>query len=250
MTQSMKNKIAVVTGATSGIGRATVVDFATHGVNVVASGRREDRGAELVEETHALPGDVIFVRADVTVAEDVENLMKGAVSEFGRIDYAFNNAGGRLTVERLHEYSEEEWDHFSDTYLKSVWRCMKREIEQMLPNQSGVIINNASVTGIRGSPFGAYAAMKHGVVGLTKTATKQYAGEGLRFNAVCPGWIDTEMTEDWKENEEIKSRLFARQSVKRPGEPEEVAALVRWMCSDEAAFVDGVAWAIDGGLTS
>lgn len=100
MTQSMKNKIAVVTGATSGIGRATVVDFATHGVNVVASGRREDRGAELVEETHALPGKVIFVRADVTVAEDVENLMKSAVSEFGRIDYAFNNAGGGTSAAR------------------------------------------------------------------------------------------------------------------------------------------------------
>ena len=254
----MKNKIAVVTGATSGIGRATVVDFATHGVNVVASGRREDRGAELVEETHALPGKVIFVRADVTVAEDVENLMKSAVSEFGRIDYAFNNAGGGTSAARresgeplrLHEYTDEVWDHFSDTFLKSVWRCMKHEIEQMLPNGSGVIINNASVAGIMGTGLGAYAAVKHGVVGLTRTAKHQYAGEGLRFNVVCPGWIDTEMTESWKENEEIKSRLFARQSVKRPGEPEEVAALVRWMCSDEAAFVDGVAWAIDGGLTA
>ena len=254
----MKNKNAVVTGATSGIGRATVVDFATHGVNVVASGRREDRGAELVEETRALPGKVIFVRADVTVAEDVENLMKSVVSEFGRIDYAFNNAGGGASAAlrgsgerlRLHEYTDEVWDHFSDTFLKSVWRCMKLEIEHMLPNGSGVIINNASVAGIRGSPLGAYAAMKHGVVGLTRTAKHQYAGEGLRFNVVCPGWIDTEMTEGWKENEELRSRLFASQSVKRPGEPEEVAALVRWMCSDEAAFVDGVAWAIDGGLTA
>ena len=248
MTQSMQNKIAVVTGATSGIGRASVVDFARHDVNVVASGRREDRGAELVDETQGLPGDVIFVRADVTVAEDVENLMSFAVSQFGRIDYAFNNAGGgRPPVMRLHEYSDEHWDHYSDTFLKSVWRCMKHEIEHMLPNQSGVIINNASIAGlVGGGP--AYTAMKHGVVGLTKGATKQYAGEGLRFNAVCPGWIDTEMTAAWKDDPDTKSSMYSRQSVKRPGEPEEVAALVRWMCSDEAAFVSGVAWPIDGGF--
>ena len=250
MTQSMQNKIAVVTGATSGIGRACVVDFAKNGVNVVASGRREDRGAKLVEETQGLPGNVIFVRADVTVAEDVENLMSSAVSEFGRIDYAFNNAGSTLPVVRLHDYSEEEWDYYSDTFLKSVWRCMKHEIERMLPNQSGVIINNASVAGLIGTSLGAYATMKYGVVGLTKTAARQYSGEGLRFNAVCPGWIDTEMTAHWKDDPDIESSMYRRQSVKRPGEPEEVAALVRWMCSDEAAFVTGVAWPIDGGLTA
>ena len=178
--------------------------------------------------------------------------MSSAVSEFGRIDYAFNNAGGRTpaVAKRLHEYSDEDWDDFSDTFLKSVWRCMKHEIEHMLPNQSGVIINNASAAGLVGSPAGAYVAMKHGVVGLTKTATIQYAGEGLRFNAVCPGWIDTEMTAAWKDDPDIKSLLYSRQSVKRPGEPEEVAALVRWMCPDEAAFVTGVAWPIDGGLTA
>ena len=253
MTRSAENNVAVVTGATSGIGRACVVDFARNGVSVVASGRREDRGAELVEETQGLPGNVIFVRADVTVAKDVENLMAATVSEFGRIDYAFNNAGGAPMGEidrRLHEYSDEDWDHYSDTFLKSVWRCMKHEIEHMLPNHSGVIINNASVAGLMGSGMAAYSAMKHGVVGLTKSATKQYAGEGLRFNAVCPGWIDTEMTADWKDDPDMTSRLYSRQSVKRPGESEEVAALVRWMCSDEAAFVTGVAWPIDGGLTT
>lgn len=248
MTQSMENKVAVVTGATSGIGRASVVDFAKHGVNVVASGRREDRGKELVDESQGLPGNVIFVRADVMVAEDVENLMATTVSEFGRIDYAFNNAGGfQRDLGRLHEYSEEDWDHFSDMFLKSVWRCMKYEIEHMLPNNSGVIINNASVAGLVGG-HAAYSAMKHGVVGLTKSATKQYAGEGLRFNAVCPGWIDTEMTAAWKDDPDRTSSIYSGQSIKRFGEPEEVAALVRWMCSDEAAFVTGVAWPIDGGL--
>ena len=244
----MQNKTAVVTGATSGIGRACVVGFARNGVNVVASGRREDRGAELVAETQGLPGKVIFVRSDVTVAKDVESLMSFTGSEFGRIDYAFNNAGGGIRSGRLHEYSEEDWDLNSDMYLKSVWRCMKHQIEHMLPNQSGVIINNASIAGLVGAGNAAYTAMKHGVVGLTKAATKQYAGEGLRFNAVCPGWIDTEMTASWKDDPDRKSFLYSRQSIKRYGEPEEVAALVRWMCSDEAAFVTGVAWLVDGGL--
>ena len=256
MNQSLQGKTAVVTGATSGIGRATVLDFAKHGVNVVASGRRENRGAELVTEAQGLAGRVIFVRADITVEEDIETQMTTAVSEFGRIDYAFNNAGG-LTgadgarfVGRLHELSDEAWDHFSDTFLKSVWRCMKHEIEHMLPNHSGVIINNASTAGLVATSSIPYTVMKHGVVGLTKAATKQYADEGLRFNAVCPGLTDTELIEHVKSDPEIMARMYSRQSIKRLGESEEVAALVRWMCSDEAAFITGVAWPIDGGFTA
>ncbi len=246
----MRGKTAVVTGATSGIGRASVVDFARRGVNVVASGRRQERGAELVAETHGLEGTVVFVQGDITVADDVRNLISTAVSEFGRIDFAFNNAGGFREVGRLHEYSDEDWDHFSDTFLKSVWRCMKHEIEHMLPNGSGVIINNASTAGLVGTKHGAYVAMKHGVVGLTKTATKQYEGEGIRFNAVCPGWIDTEMAAPMTADPQAQTWFYERQSVKRAGQSEEVAALVTWLCSDEAAFVTGVAWAIDGGLVS
>lgn len=161
LTQSLQNKIAVVTGDTSGIGRATVVDCARYGVNVVASGRREERGAELVAEMQGLPGNVIFVRADVTVAKDVENLMSSAVAEFGHIDYAFNNAGGASPEfelgTRLHEYSDEKWNYYSDVFLKSVWKCMKHEIERMLPNRSSVAINNASVFGIRGG-LGAHTS--------------------------------------------------------------------------------------------
>ena len=245
-----QDRTAVVTGATSGIGWATVVDFATHGVNVVAAGRREDRGAVLVEATRGLPGEVAFVRADVTVAGDVERLIASAVSTFGRLDYAFNNAGASIAVGRLHEYTEEQWDFFSDTLFKSVWRCMKHEIEHMLPNRAGVIINNASIAGLVGGGSGAYSAMKHGVVGLTRTATKQYADDGLRINAVCPGWIDTDITAGWEEDPKRTAYMYSRQSIRRPGRPEEVAALVRWLCSDEASFVAGVAWPLDGGFTS
>lgn len=250
MTFEKQHRTAVVTGATSGIGWATAIEFATHGVNVVAAGRREDRGAALVEATRGLPGEVAFVRADVTVGEDVERLMASAVSTFGRLDYAFNNAGASLALGRMHEYTEEQWDFLSDSLLKSVWRCMKYEITHMLPSRFGVIINNASIAGIVGGGSGGYSAMKHGVVGLTKSATKQYADDGLRFNAVCPGWIDTDMTAGWEDDPKRSAYMYTRQSIKRPGRPEEVAALVRWMCSDDAAFVTGVAWPIDGGFTA
>ena len=248
MPHQMDGKVAVVTGATSGIGRASVLDFATHGVNVVASGRREDRGADLVEEAQGLLGKVIFLRTDVTIAEDVENLITTAVSEFGHIDYAFNNAGGMGTIGKLHEMSDGDWDHYSDTFLKSVWRCMKHEIAHMLLNGSGVIINNASTAGLFSSDNALYAAVKHGVVGLTKSASRQYMGEGLRFNAICPGWIETEMTSGWQDSPMQESQIRTQQSVQRIGAPQEVAALVRWMCSDEAAYITGVAWLIDGGL--
>lgn len=250
MTEQMAGKSAVVTGATSGIGRASVLDFAKHGVNVVASGRREDRGAELVSEAQGLPGRVIFVRANVTLAADVENLMAKAEAEFGQIDYAFNNAGGSINTGRIHEMSEEDWDHYSDTYLKSVWRCMKYQIAHMLPRGSGVIINNASTSGLSSSDNAAYSAVKHGVVGLTRSTSRQYKGEGLRFNAVCPGWVETEMTAGWQDNPVKREEVVSQQHIQRIGEPEEVAALVRWMCSDEAAYITGVAWLIDGGISA
>ena len=241
-------KVALVTGATSGMGWATALRFAGDGANVIATGRRAERGEELARAASDLPGELHFVQADVTDPTEVEASVAAATERFGGLDYAFNNAGGGRQVGRLHEYSDEDWDHYQDTFLKSVWRYMKHEIEAMLPKQSGVIINNASVAGLMGAPNAAYTTAKHGVVGLTKAASRQYADDRIRFNAVCPGWIDTEMTADWKDDDERREMFFKFQSVKRWGEADEVASLVLWLCSDEAAFVNGVAWQVDGGL--
>ncbi len=243
-------KTAIVTGATSGMGRATAIEFAKAGANVVATGRRAERGQELVNEASSLTGTIRFVQGDVTDAAHVQDTVSTAVNEFGGLDYAFNNAGGSRQVGRLHEYTDEDWDHYSNVFLKSVWRGMKHQIEVMLPAGHGVIVNNASIAGMIGTPNAAYTTMKHGVVGLTKSASRQYAGEGVRFNAVCPGWIDTEMTASWRTDRERADMLLAHQSIKRHGEVNEVASLVLWLCSDDAAFVNGVAWQVDGGFTA
>jgi len=251
--QEFEGKVGLVTGATSGIGRATAIEFAAAGASVVATGRRLERGQELEAEAVNLPGTIHFVQSDVMVADDVKRMVVTAVDKFGGLDFAFNNAGGAQGANtgstRLHEFSEYQWDYLSDMFLKSVWRSMKHEIEVMLPAGRGTIVNNASVLGIRGGAFAGYSAMKHGVVGLTRSAAKTYAGEGMRFNVVCPGWIDTEMTDGWRENEQISTSLLARQTIKRPGEPREIASMVKWLCSDDASFVDGATMTVDGGLT-
>ncbi|MEE8045982.1 MAG: SDR family oxidoreductase, partial [Dehalococcoidia bacterium] len=224
------------------------------GANVVATGRRAERGAELEAEGSNLPGSIVFVQGDVKIADDVKRMVGTAIDRFGSLDFAFNNAGGSTKSEsaqgRLHLYEEEDWDDYSDMYLKSVWRCMKHEIEVMLPAGRGVIVNTSSIAGLVGIPNAAYTAAKHGVNGLTKSASQQYAGEGLRFIAICPGWIDTEMMAGAKENEALSTYLLDRSSVKRPGEASEIASLVKWLCSEGAAFVDGAIWPIDGGFTA
>lgn len=253
-----EGKVALITGATSGMGRAAATMFAAVGAKVVATGRRVGQGAALEAEADRLPGEIKFVQADVIIADDIKRIVDTAVDSFGGLDFAFNNAGAsRIMISedtgnpaRLHEYTDEHWDYYSDMFLKSMWRCMKHEIEVMLPAGNGVIINNASIAGLLASPNPAYTTMKHGVTGLTKSAARQYAGAGLRFNAICPGWIDTEMTATWKTDPQQSESMLSRQSVKRPGESHEVASLVKWLCSNDAAFIDGAVWPIDGGFTA
>jgi len=189
------------------------------------------------------------VPTDVTQRDQVEALVAAAVARFGRLDCAFNNAGGGVRRGTVTECTEEDWDYTMDSYLKSVWLCLKYEILQMLAQGGGAIVNNSSVDGVRGFPASAsYSAAKHGVVGLTRTAALQYARHNIRINAVCPGWIRTPPVERYLARDpEAWQSILADEPIGRLGQPEEVAQAVLWLCSAAASFVLGHPLAVDGG---
>jgi NAD(P)-dependent dehydrogenase (short-subunit alcohol dehydrogenase family) len=246
---NLEGRVALVTGGNSGIGRATALLFARAGARVVIAARRAEEGAATLAEIRKIGGEGMFVPTDVARAADAEAVVRKAVAEYGRLDYAFNNAGmsgGGL----LHEVAEEDWDRMIAVNLKGVWLGMKYQIIQMLRQGGGVIVNDSSVAGIVGYGRSAhYAATKHGVVGLTKSAAIQYRAHNIRVNAVCPGMIMTPMIE----------RAFAVPGVEewfrskvagRGGNPDEVAQAVVWLCSDAASYVSGVAFPVDNGLSA
>ena len=249
MAGRFAGKVALVTGASSGIGRATALAFAREGARVVVANRSVERGEEVVRRIAGEGGEAIFVQTDVTRREQVEALVGAAVERYGRLDCAFNNAGGGVRRGTVTECTEEDWDYTMDSYLKSVWRCMKYELLQMLAQGSGAIVNNSSVDGLRGFPQSvAYAAAKHGVVGLTRTAALQYARQGVRINAVCPGWIRTPPVENYvRRAANAQQEILEQEPIGRLGEPEEVAEAVLWLCSDASSFVLGLPMAVDGG---
>lgn len=247
MENQFEGKVALVTGGSFGIGRATAIAFAKKGVKVVIADWVED--TETLNAIKLLGGDAIFIKCDVSKTEDVKAMLEKAIATFGRLDYAFNNAGIEGAMAPTHDCTEENFDKTIGVNLKGVWLCMKYEIPEMLKQGKGVIINCSSIAGLVGFPgLPIYVATKHGVIGLTKTAALEYAKAGIRVNAVCPGAIKTAMIDRITgKKKEVEDQFAAMEPIGRMGEPEEVAKAVIWLCSDDASFVTGHAMAVDGG---
>lgn len=250
MESTFTNKVVIVTGGASGIGRAAALAFAKRGAKVAVADWTENQ--ETVQLITASGGEAIFIKCDVSKAADVKAMVEKTVATFGRLDYAFNNAGIEGASALTKDCSEENWDKTIDVNLKGIWLCMKYEIPEILKQGKGAIVNCSSVAGLVGfQGLPAYVASKHGVVGLTKTAALEYAQLGIRVNAVCPGVIQTPMIDRLTgTNKEAIDQFTKLEPVGRFGQPEEIANAVIWLCSDKASFVTGHAMAVDGGFVA
>lgn len=250
----MSDKVALITGASSGIGRATAEAFAARGARVVLAARRQEELASLVTEIHARGGKASAIRTDVSVATDVQRMVAHAIEVFGCVDYAVNNAGIEGQFSGIAELTEQEWDHVLDINLKGVFLCLKYEARAMLERgHGGAIVNVGSVNSFLGFPTGsAYVASKHGLVGLTTSVSAELAPQGIRVNLVCPGVIDTPMHRrlrglfgDGLYDQALQHRVHAR----RAGRPEEIAQSIVFLCSDEASYITGTTLTPDGGFS-
>jgi NAD(P)-dependent dehydrogenase (short-subunit alcohol dehydrogenase family) len=251
MIGSMEGKVALVTGASGGIGLATARRFAEAGASVVLSARRAGRINEEAERLTAAGFKALAVPADVTDSQQVSTMVARTVEHFGRLDCAVNNAGIINERTPAHEIAEDEWDRLIAVNLTAVWLCMKHELAQMVRQGSGAIVNLSSVAGLRAAPgLAAYNASKHGVVGLTKCTGVEYAAKGIRVNAICPGWVETPMTAEYGSDPDRRQQMIASEPIGRTAQPEEIAVTAVWLCSDAASFVTGDAIAIDGGMTA
>ena len=250
MTNEFEGQVALVTGASSGIGRATAVAFAARGAAVVLASRRTEESEDAVRQIVAAGGRAIFVQTDVTQSAQVQALVARTVAEFGGLNHAFNNAGVEGTAfVPTQDYDEETWDTVIDINLKGVFLSMKYQLPHLLKSR-GSIVNMASVAGLKGSRMGlAYVASKHGVVGMTRAAALEYAGQGVRINAVAPAVIHTPMAERaFFQDEAVHARAVAMHPMGRIGQPEEVAQAVLWLCSKASSFTTGHTLTIDGGM--
>ena len=251
---TMKGKVALVTGASSGIGRATALAFAARGASVALAARRENELATLAAEIEAMGGEATYLRTDVSVAADVERMVSHTIERFGRLDFAVNNAGIEGEFQGIAEFSEDMWDRVLDINLKGTFLCLKYEARSMLAGgYGGAIVNVGSVNSFLGFGGGAaYVASKHAQVGLTTSVSAELAPQGIRVNIVCPGIIDTPMHHRLRGivgDELYESIIQGRVHQKRKGLPEEIAKVIVFLCSEEASYITGTTVTPDGGFT-
>ena len=246
MDKLLKGKTALVTGAASGIGKAVALLYGRHGANVMLSDVDETHGRQVMEQLKAAGAKARFFKADVGDPMQCQQLVRETVSAFGALDIACNNAGIGGEMNLTADYSLAGWQHIINVNLNSVFFCLKYELEVMLKQGTGAVVNMASILGQVGTPNSpGYVAAKHGVVGLTQTAGLEYAAKGIRINAVGPGYIDTPLLAQL--SPEIKQQLVGLHPIGRLGKPEEVAELVLWLSSDKASFITGAYYPVDGG---
>ena len=248
-----QDKVVLITGAASGIGRTVALAFAAAGARLVLSDVNDTGGAETLSEISAMGCQAIYERADVSDSAQVDTLMAAALARFGRVDYGINNAGisGSL-VQRLHEIDESLYDQIIDINVKGVWLCMRAELRLMIEQGSGAIVNLSSVAGMIGAPKASvYSASKHAVIGLTRSAALEYAKHNIRVNAVCPSYTETPMVTSITDESPMMQQLTTNASpMKRLAQPEEIATAILWLCSSEASYVNGIILPVDGGLTA
>ena len=251
MSGILEGKSALITGGGGGIGRATALAFAREGARLAVADFNEQAARDTVAAVNAAGGQALAMTGDVTDSATVQAMVASVVAAYGRIDCAFNNAGIAgfqvdASGKRTHEWSDDAFDRMIDVNLKGVWLCMKHELPQMIAQGGGVIVNTGSIAGLVGlRTSSAYVAAKHGVLGLTKSAAIEYAGDNIRVNAVCPGSIETNMTVDAMRRR--GTEIMANTPAGRMGKPEEIAEMVVWLASSRASYVTGACYNVDGG---